>query len=77
MWGSGSWSGQCEGCASFTAYTCHYPTIFDVGRAVRCLLPLGGGNFMHFVVMNTGVSRGYVVSGHKKREVALLRQAKF
>ena len=28
-----------------------FKRIFDCGRAVRCLLPLGAGRFMHLVVL--------------------------
>ena len=33
-----------------TFVTAHFKRFFDCGRAVRCLLPLGAGRFMHLVV---------------------------
>ena len=31
--------------------TAQFKRVFDSGRAIRCLLPLGGGRFMHLVVL--------------------------
>ena len=31
--------------------TAQFKRFFDSGRAVRCLLPLGSGRFMHLVVL--------------------------
>ena len=40
---------------SFVAFYCHCSVsaffFFDCGRAVRCVLPLGGGRVMHLVVL--------------------------
>ena len=48
------WSSQSQGCSSFSAYfaTAQFELFFfDCGRAVRCVLPLGCGRFMHLVVL--------------------------
>ena len=34
-----------------TFATAQFRRFFDCGRAVRCLLPLGAGRFMHLVVL--------------------------
>ena len=34
-----------------TIATAQFERFFDYGRAVRCMLPLGGGRFMHLVVL--------------------------
>ena len=34
-----------------TFATAHFQRFFDCGRAVRCLLPVGAGRFMHLVVL--------------------------
>ena len=34
-----------------TFATAQFRRFFDRGRAVRCLLPLGSGNFMHLFVL--------------------------
>ena len=34
-----------------TYATAQFKRFFDCGRAVRCLLPLGGGRSMHLVVL--------------------------
>ena len=34
-----------------TFATAQFRRYFDLGRAVRCLLPIGGGRFMHLVVL--------------------------
>ena len=31
--------------------TAQFKRYFDCGRAVQCMLPLGSGRFMHFVVL--------------------------
>ena len=31
--------------------TAQFRSFFDCGRAVRCMLPLGAGRFMHLVVL--------------------------
>ena len=34
-----------------TFATAQFRRVFDCGRAIRCLLPLGGGRFVHLVVL--------------------------
>ena len=34
-----------------TLTTAQFKSFFDCGRAVRCMLPLGAGRFMHLVVL--------------------------
>ena len=34
-----------------TFATAQFESFFDCGRAVRCMLPLGFGRFMHLVVL--------------------------
>ena len=34
-----------------TFATAQFKRFFDCGRAVRCMLPLGAGRFMHLVVL--------------------------
>ena len=34
-----------------TLATAQFKSFFDCGRAVRCLLPLGAGRFMHLFVL--------------------------
>ena len=53
--------------ALLTFATAQVRKFFDCGRAVRCLLPLGSGNFMHLVVLygyqgaDTDVSSAWLV----------------
>ena len=42
---------------------------FDCGRAVRCMLPLGAGRFMHLVVLF-----GYQVADSDAEQLALTDQ---
>ena len=37
--------------ALLTFATAQFRRFFDNGRVVRCLLPVGGGRFMHLVVL--------------------------
>ena len=38
-------------CLCLTLPTAQFKKFFDCGRAVRCMLPLGAGRFMHLVVL--------------------------
>ena len=49
--------------------TSQFKVFFDCGRAVRCLLPLGAGRFMHLVVLY-----GYQVSDTDAEQLALTEQ---
>ena len=39
-----------------TFATAQFKSFFDCGRAVRCLLPLGAGRFLHLVVRTVWLS---------------------
>ena len=44
--------GQDSCCWPFVScYSWQFKSFFDCGRAVRCLLPLGNGRFMHLFVL--------------------------
>ena len=46
-----------------------FGVFFDSGRAVRCMLPLGSGRFMHLVVLY-----GYQEADHDPEQLALIEQ---
>ena len=50
--GVGVISLRCALVALPTFATAQFKHFFDFGRAVRCMLPLGAGRFMHLVVLN-------------------------
>ena len=52
-----------------TFATDQFKRFFDCGRAVRCLLPLGFGRFMHLVVLN-----GYQGADADAEQLALTEQ---
>ena len=52
-----------------TFATAQFKRFFDCGRAVRCLLPLGFGRFMHLVVLN-----GYQGADADAEHLALTEQ---
>ena len=49
--------------------TSQFKVFFDCGRAVRCLLPLGAGRFMHLFVLY-----GYQGAGTDAEQLALTDQ---
>ena len=49
--------------------TARFQSFFDCGRALRCVLPLGGGRIMHLVVLY-----GYQGPSHQKEEFRLHRK---
>ena len=52
-----------------TFATAQFHRFFDCGRAVRCMLPLGLGRFMHLVVLH-----GYQGADHDPEQLALTEQ---
>ena len=52
-----------------TSVTAQFKRFFDCGRAVRCMLPLGSGRFMHLVVLY-----GYQRADHGPEQLALTEQ---
>ena len=52
-----------------TFATAQFRGFFDCGRAVRCMLPLGFGRFMHLVVLD-----GYQGADHDPEQLALTEQ---
>ena len=52
-----------------TFATAQFRSFFDSGRAVRCMLPLGSGRFMHVVVLY-----GYQGADHDPEQLALTEQ---
>ena len=52
-----------------TFATAQFRSFFDSGRAVRCMLPLGSGRFMHLVVLY-----GYQGADHDPEQLALTEQ---
>ena len=52
-----------------TFATAQFKRFFDYGRAVRCMLPLGGGRFMHSVVLY-----GYEGADTDAKQLALTEQ---
>ena len=52
-----------------TFATAQFKRFFDCGRAVRCLLPLGAGRFMHLVVLY-----GHQVTDSDVEQLALTDQ---
>ena len=52
-----------------TFATAQFESFFDCGRAVRCLLPLGAGRFMHLFVLY-----GYQGAGANAEQLALTEQ---
>ena len=49
--------------------TARFQSFFDCGRAVRCVLPLGGGRIMHLVVLY-----GYQGADRDPEQLALTDQ---
>ena len=62
---------QYAGCSSCSSYlgTAQFKRFFDCGRAVRCMLPLGLGRFMHLVVLY-----GYQGTDTDAEQLALTEQ---
>ena len=52
-----------------TFATAHFKSFFDCGRAVRCLLPLASGSYMHLVVLY-----GYQGADADAEQLALTEQ---
>ena len=52
-----------------TFATAQFRSFFDSGRAVRCMLPLGFGRFIHLVVLY-----GYQGADHDPEQLALTEQ---
>ena len=45
------WTERCAPGSLPTFATAQFKRFFDYGRAIRCMLPLGAGRFMHLVVL--------------------------
>ena len=64
--GVGVVSLRCAPLSLPTFATAQFKRFFDCGRAVRCMLPLGAGRFMHLVVLY-----GYLGADADREQLAL------